>query len=962
MKTIKPTKTLKELLCAIEQDTKNKTSVSNGKLKNDFGNVYYFTNNKIRANRLNNILVSELVQSQTKTIIPPKIIPYTIGFVHLASLAKFGSIDTLNICEYSDDWFGLFVYYLTTKTIQNSFFMDRYGETENKRANLSKDFKVFIRDVVVNLKEEKLAELIKSEKFEDDVSKMFFDTYQEYKRVENEYKYSKTKFIHSLSAYNYLYETVTKKKESNPVNRVVIVENYDMLEPIFQKILENIDCPVYIIEDEQFDEQNYKKTTSIYNFMTPLDEAEFIGWKIKDLMQQGISGTDISVCCANNSVKDVLETVFNRFKISGDKQTKLVENRYYRLVKTIFNIIYKQDSTYINLQDIFYDIKSKFMLEHGFFKLNNMFIEKGVISKINKVESLIKTVNEFIEQNKQDEKYNKTIEKLKSFLELVQNQNLKITDIANKVINDKYDKQIINDIMIALFELDTILEKQKGDNYVKNALALFSILDEREINSTRERMFLDVNNEYRQEEDTYNIEIAKIEQLKTLKSKYLFICGLNASFDKTIQLAYPLKIAKELGLQTIEQKKLLVAQSIISAINTSKQNIISYPYLTMECKEDGKSSLIKTIITLVPREANIIGENGRLLTSIDVIKLQDNKKPDKTFLTDNKNSKPKEVQLINFKNELFKGVTLDSLLKQILPVDERGKYHIAVKDFVKFVRCQRLFVFYMIAKKCNIDTKDMNTIINLQNGAFKHKIFELAAQEQDFVSRDVGKVTSLLQNVAHKVIEDTDISKFFLGSKETLFEELKNKEFPLFAKNEVERQIKYDTTVQDIEKPFLYDIEGTDFCLSCKFDRIDKSADNNIYIWDYKTGNPGRAKMLFTVKKRDSGKILFKNFDNNIQLAIYMYIYSKKATEDYNNLFGANIFINGRDNIYVNRYYNYTMPNIEQVMNTTLEIFKSELNNKIDYVPLTNTNICEKADEKYLCKWCDFNYACKIID
>ena len=178
MKTIKAEKTLQELLNNIQKETQNKTSVSNGKLKNDFGNTYYFTNNKTKANKLNNILVSEVAQSQTKTIIPPTIIPYTIGFVQLASLAKFGSIDTLNICEYTDEWFGMFIYSLTTKTIQDSFFADRYGTTENKRANLSKDFRNFIRDVILNLKEEKLEELIKTETFQDEVSIMFFDTYK----------------------------------------------------------------------------------------------------------------------------------------------------------------------------------------------------------------------------------------------------------------------------------------------------------------------------------------------------------------------------------------------------------------------------------------------------------------------------------------------------------------------------------------------------------------------------------------------------------------------------------------------------------------------------------------------------------------------------------------------------------------------------------------------------------------
>ena len=948
MKTIKPAKTLQELLKNIQKETENKTSVSNGKLKNDFGNTYYFTNNKTKANKLNNILVSEVAQSQTKTIIPPAIIPYTIGFVQLASLAKFGSIDTLNICEYTDEWFGMFIYSLTTKTIQDSFFKDRYGTTENKRANLSKDFRNFIRDITLNLKEEKLDELIKAETFQDETSKMFVDTYQEYKTVEQEYKYSKNKFIHSLSAYKYLYEAVIGKKEINPVNKVIIVENYDMLEPIFQKILEKINCPVFVIEDEKFDENNYKNNTEIYNFMTPLDEAEFVGWKVKDLMQQGVSGSDISVCCANKKAAEVLETVFDRFKISGEKQTKLIENRYYRLVKTLFNIIYKQDTTYINLQDIFYDKKSKFMLEHGFFKLNNIFIEKGVTVKINKVESLIKTVTEFMEQNKSEEKYAETIEKLNSFLELTQNQNLKITEIANRVINDKYDKQIINDIMIALFELDTILAGQTGETYIKNAIALFSVLDDREINSTREKLFLDTQDNY-EKEDTYNIEIAKIEQLKTLKSKYLLICGLSASFDKNIQLSYPLKIAKALELETIEEKKLLIAQSIISAINLSDKNYISYPYLTMECKEEGKSSLIKTLIHLLPKNKNVIGENGRLLKSTDVIVLKDNKQPDRTFLMDNKSSKSKEIQLVDFKKELFKNITLKDLLEQVLSKGEKGKYHISATDFVHFIQCQRQFVFSMIAKKCNMETKDTDGVINTKNGSFKHKIFEIAAQQQDFVSKDVEKVLKVLKDSTEQVLNETDISQFFLGTKETLLTQIEKHEMPLFAKNEVERQKKYNLTVQETEKKFFYEIPGTDFGISCKFDRIDKSSDNKIFLWDYKMGHPKKDTVSFIMPQ----KKVFNNDDRIIQLALYMYIYDKLL--NFKNLYGANIYINGRDNLGEECYN----PEIENLLNKSIEYFKTALNNNIDVLPLTNTELCNDSRK---CDYCAFNYACNIID
>ena len=132
VKSIANKKSFLELLNNIRTDTNNKASVSDGKLKNDFGNIFYFVNNKTRANQLNNILIDELYQSELKTIIPPTILPYNIGFTLLASLAKFGNIDTLGVCKYSDEWLNMFLYSLTAKTVPPTENTDNENNNENK--------------------------------------------------------------------------------------------------------------------------------------------------------------------------------------------------------------------------------------------------------------------------------------------------------------------------------------------------------------------------------------------------------------------------------------------------------------------------------------------------------------------------------------------------------------------------------------------------------------------------------------------------------------------------------------------------------------------------------------------------------------------------------------------------------------------------------------------------------------
>ena len=52
---------------------------------------------------------------------------------------------------------------------------------------------------------------------------------------------------------------------------------------------------------------------------------------------------------------------------------------------------------------------------------------------------------------------------------------------------------------------------------------------------------------------------------------------------------------------------------------------------------------------------------------------------------------------------------------------------------------------------------------------------------------------------------------------------------------------------------------------------------------------------------------------------------------------------------------------LRQALHKKVDLIRSsELNNNIDCLPLTNPSICDVSNT--LCDYCDFNYACKIID
>lgn len=953
---LEPKAKLSDLLNEVKILTNNKTAVSGGKLKNDFGNIIYLTNNRIRANRLNDMLAEELASNiNLNTIIPPQIAAYPTGFLLMAAYAKFGYADSLNICKYSDEWLNLFLYGLSKKTIEESFFADIYGETENKRANLTRDFRAFIKDVILNLKENNINALLQDTEITD-TAKYFLETYKEYKKEEENFKEAENQFLHPLSAYQYLYKNV----KSVNLSKVIIAENFDMLEPLFQEVLKNLSCPVYIIKDEVKDKTHYRDNTSVYNFMTPLDEAEFIGWKVKDLMLKGASGNDIGIACANGQSREILESVLRRMEINGDKQITFIENPYYRLVKTMFMLIHGQENFTLNLKSIFYDTKSKFFMEKGFYKLQQLFSEKGLKAKTNMIESLKNAIEQFTGEYKDNSEYSKSIKVLENFKAVLTDKTLKITEIANKTINDKTNKTVINDIMLALYELDTNLPDNSAEDYVKTALALFAVTDKRELNAPRQELFIDKkeeDNTYQQKEYSYGIEISKLDAARTLKAKYLFICGLNASSDKDTLLNYPDILAKKLNLPDLQEKKRQTAQSIADAVNTSKENHISYAYLNINCKADGQSSVIKTLLR-DDKVKNIIGEGGKLLKSYDLIKLDNNLIPDNSWLSvKNEDKDLTEEQLNDFTKELFNGISLEQFLQTVLGKKEDNKYHIAVKDFADFLICPRQFIFNLLARYANIETHDEESVQRMTKGSFWHKVFETAAKKEDFKSKDINKVESALQNALEQTVNETDISAFSTASKDTFLDEENKTTVTIFSKNEIERQIKNSCKPLSTEEKLQLEITGTPFLLSGKTDRIDETQDGGYIFFDYKTGTPKPDKITIVMSNK---KILHPN-QNSLQLALYMYIYAQNNNIDITKLKAANIYINGCDNMNDKIYTPEQMNLLKSLLDKSIEHFKNNLKADIQTINRqANAQICNENGKK--CTYCSFKYACGIID
>ena len=944
MKTIAYTGKLIDLL---ENVAKEQTGVSvcGGKLRQDYGNVLYLTQNRIRANQLNYQLAEEIrTLPVKKAAIPPKIVPYTAGFTQLAAMTKFGYVDSLNVCQYSDEWFTLFLCQLAEEVIADLPFADVSGSVENQRAHLAKDFQVFIRDVIFHLKTGEIAALLEHIEQVPEVEKHFLEAYQKYREKEQNFQDTANKFIHPLNAYEYLYDKVVTREEKTGLKTVIIVENADRLEPLFKAVLARLDCPVYQVTYEPAPENAYLDKTDVYHFMTPLDEAEFVGWKVKSLLREGASGTDIGVVCANGKSREVLETVFRRMNIAGEQTLTLAANAYYQLVKMIFGMIYIPEESKISLEAIFHSEHSKFNLFGDFYGFQRVFINQGVKAGLKPAETLFGSIDVFLATQTLPEN---TQGVLNNFKQLCQKQP-SVLEIAGESLNDKKDKRIVNDIMVALYELEENLKAYKGQsNYAQKALTLFSVLDRRELNAPREMLLLEnlateqpTENDEMLKQPNYTISIGAPEVAQTFHAKHLLLCGFNGNFDKQTLSNYPFALASKLGLPPEHDKKQMIASSISEAMNSAAQNYISYPFMSMECKEDGQSAFIKFLRTQ-PQVKQHIGDGGALLKSYDVIDKQD--MPDGSWLTTRITTR-RSQEFIDFtRDKLFKNMTCGELLRETLKKDEdTKKYSIGTRDFARLIMCPRGFIFDKLAKYCGITTDNEEDIQRMTRGGFWHTIFEHAAKQPDFYLADAAKIERILRQTLEEKITERDIGTFWTSSPEHFKKDVEQHTFPLFARNEAKRQQKNPSLFAGAEQKCTHILDNCDFEISGRIDRIDRlNAGENeqgeqLVFWDYKTGK-------FKTKKDDA---------NALQLAIYKYIYTVAHPDA--KIMTGNIYLNGMDNLSQST----RDKNAELIDNVLKNHFLAFLKLPLDKVP---DKLVDKPVFKDKCKYCDFKTICEMI-
>jgi hypothetical protein len=306
--------------------------------------------------------------------------------------------------------------------------------------------------------------------------------------------------------------------------------------------------------------------------------------------------------------------------------------------------------------------------------------------------------------------------------------------------------------------------------------------------------------------------------------------------------------------------------------------------------------------------------------------------------------------------------------------------YIDVRDFASFINCHRKFIVKNFLIASNIkEEKDFEDKIDLEKGNFWHKVYENAAKNEEFYSKDENEIKECLHKAFEELIREKDPETF----QEKVLEEFKReakRNFEKFAENELKRQNDLPKLKGlELEEKYLCEMGKVTYnnmeikvFLRGRIDRLDISNYGNqkwLHIWDYKTGE--KKNLSFYSDRRNTDHLFTQQSENALQLALYAYLINneknkeKLKLKDFNfegKITGLNIFNDGSQN--KGRTGNYTTnaetiyESINKITNEVIPYFLWFLLQKLSILDKDPKNF--RTHNPY-CNYCDYKVLCKFL-
>lgn len=969
---------------------------SSAGLYNDFSNMIYLVNNFNRKRQIEIFLEREIYSAKT-SIIPPEIDVYDNGFSLLAAELLYGVEKRDKLFKYSDLSYKFFLYSMLWKDLKE--YKTEYspdldlGENAHKIYNSVSDFSRFFKTIFYENKIPSLKN-IKEEDFKEDLwSLKMISLANKYFEEEDRFRENKGDFLFFTpeSACLELLNALENKKllvEPKDFLKLIVVEDYEDMKPIFKKIADLLLDSGYSIEkinsSDFLEAGGEEKVIDLKGFIDSYDEAEYVSYKIKKMFYEGKAKEgEVSVVSFDGETKELLPYAFKRFGIKESSKNKVGSSPVFRLFSYYLELFFYKKIPFFKYEEIFKSefsafkideklwskkIKIDFKERNEFKFLTDLIYESWKVAQLKEEKIVDFFPFESIKKSTRREDYSK----IKIIMEADFGdfkRNL-LTSLFEKCLTNLDDENLIS-FLSESFEMgDSVLNEIK--DFKEKKMVAFSIL--KIIGE------LEFYPKFDKKEDFF-VPIFQPEQALNSSSKYVFVVGLNSKADKPEPSPIPAVLLRRLGLvkegeSYSSERHSEILNKFAELLKSKREVYLSYGYYDINGDTAGVSNLVRWVKSL---DENLIDYNKEskigfsLYSFADIVKKEE-KSPNLSYSYFRlKNDIHKENLSVERENPRpFIEKVRNYKICDILGCngENKGEIRFNVLDFVYFANCPKRFIFKAFSEIIGLEEEtDYEAEKSLRSGTFWHKLLHKAAEFEDFYSKSKENIFNCLVKAQDEtlktekpeVFEDLEAEEF---KKSNLFK------FKIFSENEEERQKELDLSRVFLEKKLSKEIGRVNgnikVFLEGRLDRVDYSKTKKaFFVWDYKTGKPRKLVLNPRNKQKPS-----KNYFYELQLAAYVYLLkeSGELAEAVNEMgiekdfkiYGFNIFKNGKFNMKRYEEINdksFFGINIQEMISEFVRFLNQ------DSLKILNKNygVKEVKFHNPNCQYCDYKEVCRFL-
>ncbi|MCX8092923.1 MAG: PD-(D/E)XK nuclease family protein [Candidatus Goldbacteria bacterium] len=926
------------------------------KFNNDFDGLYYFVNNHQRAKQIENKLTKEMRLKNIEVIIPPIIEEYKNGFLYIANLILRNSKSRKFITEYSNEWVVFFMTEIASKAISD-IVSAPLKRNVNRKINLAKEYIKFLFDVEEYEAGEKLKELkdkyknLKPEKF-------LIEAYDEY--IKKRQEYSGDKFFDRVSAIQQLKSYLIKNNKVDK-NFIIMIEDFEDMEPIYKTIsdllLQN-GIDVIKVNKDIFLQEYKEKKINLYHCMTPLDEAEIIGFNIKKILKD-VNPENIAVVVYGNENANSIRFILERYKLYYATSKTMASNEIFQLFKSIvdFILVETPDMAYF-INQLLQNNASKFKINKDFFnKINYILVNINELSEKNLIllKDRISDIDDIDVQN--------TIYKICEFIEQrIKNRNSLLRGGFKNLFKQFINDEEINKIEGARIFSETI---EKMDNMIKD----INEIDEEvayKINTSL-KIIGDIHYElYNEKNEMFDIPFLVDKKVSNIIADYYFICGFDAKIEKRSDISGTYSLSKELRLPLPEETTKEIIKDVLDLMkkNNYKELNLSYSYFDFNNKEKGIATPVRLLTKIETEEITHIPDiknNNSLLKAVDVFQ-NEKEVPATTYMYLNTQLEKEYNSKFMLKEQKFIDIYMQLYNKQE-KINDKLIPAIDAYDFCDFVTCKYRFFLKVINKLSGFEEETISEKINMEIGNFWHEFFKKVGVDKNFL--DDSKLEKLILDVFENHIKENELRITYFEKSVEYFAMKAHTFVKEFIENEKIRRQKHgkpDEIIVEKQVNFLFkNKDDNNDCLYIKgkIDRIDIYKDK-IIIWDYKSRLPSKSetKNFYFLKNK---KEEFHN-KNSAQIAFYRYLLGNAENIIDKMIYGGIIYLSGEDRLDENNCRlksNNRDISVDKIVEDKLLELCKFLNEDINFILLNRTEYSLSNDEsEYECMYCKVNYIC----